>query len=96
MHGAFPQKFDQEQFKDFLRRSYKAGAVDTLTIVLDTMKEMVSKEEAVPAEYLLGFSYAIEIVKGSLDQAETHLNGGTNDTKYIGKVEGDENDNNSR
>lgn len=71
---AFPQNLDQEQFKDYLRRSYKAGSLDTLYETSQGLKELLASDK-VPTEHKVGFAMAIEIIDATALEVEFHLKG---------------------
>lgn len=73
-NGAFPQKFDQEQFKDFLNRAYKAGAIDSLTESVNTIEQYL-KITVIPDQIKQGYEEALILLRGFIVEAETRLKG---------------------
>lgn len=85
-NNAFPQEFDQEQFKDYLRRSYKAGSLDTMYETSKGLKELLASDK-VPSEHKVGFAMAIEIIDATALEIEFHLKGDVSPNTEKGTTE---------
>ncbi len=72
----FPLKLSEEQFKNYMRSSYKSGSLDSLQVIIEHMKSFLNGG-GVPEKDKEGYKLAILHLEAAKLEAEFYLVGDT-------------------